>query len=134
MIEPVSRNTTFEKWSEGIDRLAAYPNTFMKLSGIFSEMPPIYSETSDSYSGRLNTVQVIKEHVRPWCDYAIKAFGSERVMFGSDWPVCTVNGGSQAWSCWKPVLQEIISETLGPSALEAIFSGNAAKVYKIQYT
>ena len=130
MTESVSQNRTFKEWSERIDRLAKSPRTFMKLSGVFSEMPPIQNGTSNPQLGKSNTVQTIKEHVRPWCEYVIRAFGCERVMFGSDWPVCTMNGGSQAWPCWKSVLQDIVTETSGSSALEAVFSGNAAAVYK----
>ena len=130
-MESSSQGSTFAAWSERIDHLAKFSNTFMKLSGVFSEMPPIQSRTSDSLFAESNTVQAIKVHVKPWCDHVIRAFGSERVMFGSDWPVCTVNGGSRAWPCWKLVLQDIVIEALGSDALEAVFSGNAAKAYRI---
>ena len=130
-MEPLPQNSSFEEWSARIDHLAKSPNVYMKLSGVFSEMPPVQDKTPTSNSMNQGAVQVIKERVEPWCNHVIKAFGPERVMFGSDWPVCSINGGSNAWPYWKSVLQEILIETLGIDALETVFHGTAARAYKI---
>ncbi|MER5437391.1 amidohydrolase family protein [Streptomyces sp. NPDC002790] len=62
-------------WRDDIRALAALPNTVCKLSGMVTEADP---------SGW--TV----EDLRPYADAVIDAFGPARVMFGSDWPVCTL--------------------------------------------
>ena len=132
MMDPMQQNPSFEKWSVRVDRLAKCPNVFMKLSGVFSEMSPLQeSKYSRSQPVDQSTIRAIKQHVQPWCTYVLKAFGPERVLFGSDWPVCNVNGGPKAWAYWKSMLQEIVTKSLGTDALEAVFSGNARKVYKV---
>jgi len=64
-----------EKWREDLRTLAALPNVWCKLSGLVTE--------ADWHAWT-------PRHLRPFIDAALEAFGPSRLMFGSDWPVCTV--------------------------------------------
>ena len=70
-----------EPWMAAVTRLAALPNTTAKLSGILGVPPPPEAEPG--------TVA----HIRPYFDFALEAFGPDRLMFGSDWPVSTMMVG-----------------------------------------
>lgn len=64
-------------WKETMEAIAAYPNVYCKLSGMVTEADWNHWKQED-FTFYLDTV--------------LQAFGSERVMYGSDWPVCTVAG------------------------------------------
>jgi predicted TIM-barrel fold metal-dependent hydrolase len=68
----------FEEWHAGVTALAAMPNVVAKLSGVFAYCAP--------GTATLGTV-------RPWVEAVIEAFGPERCLWGSDWPVVNVRGG-----------------------------------------
>ena len=65
-----------EPWSGLLQSLAALPNVAVKLSGLTTE-------AADGWSAR---------DLEPYVDFVLTTFGSTRVMFGSDWPVCLVAG------------------------------------------
>lgn len=64
-----------EPWASGLRALAALPNTVAKLSGLVTEADPASWTVED---------------LRPYADVALEAFGPGRLMYGSDWPVCTL--------------------------------------------
>ncbi|MEU0217340.1 amidohydrolase family protein [Streptomyces sp. NPDC006265] len=64
-----------EPWASGLRALAALPNTVAKLSGLVTEADPANWTVED---------------LRPYADVALDAFGPGRLMYGSDWPVCTL--------------------------------------------
>lgn len=70
--KPPVRDSILEPWTRLIMDLAASPNVAVKLSGLVTEAPA--DPTIDD--------------LRPYCDRLLSAFGPERIMFGSDWPVC----------------------------------------------
>ena len=51
--------------------------------------------------------------MKPWTSHIFKCFGKSRVMFGSDWPVCNLNGptGDDSWSSWREVVGEILNDS-----------------------
>jgi L-fuconolactonase len=71
---PIAAGRT-EPWAEDLRRLAALPNTVAKLSGLVTEADWRRWQLAD---------------LRPYTDTALEAFGPDRLMFGSDWPVCTL--------------------------------------------
>jgi L-rhamnono-1,4-lactonase len=80
--------------------LSADPHVYMKLSGPFNEFP---SQPTPS------SVDEIIEALTPVLDVVLKCF-PDRVMFGSDWPVCNVGGpqGEQGnWGLWRDVVAEV---------------------------
>ncbi|CAG7994463.1 unnamed protein product [Penicillium salamii] len=93
----------FLEWKDLIGKMAHAPKTYMKLSGAFSELLPLGEEVD---------IANIVESVRPWADVVFDTFGAERVMFGSDWPVCNVGGGGNdiSWSKWRSVVEELLKQ------------------------
>lgn len=66
-----------EPWATDIRKLAAFPNVFCKVSGMVTEADWAHWRPED---------------FTPYLDVVFAAFGAERLMIGSDWPVCTVAG------------------------------------------
>src|SRR5678815_4548987 len=73
--KPDIRHGEYRAWRTALDRLAALPHVWCKLSGLVTE-----ADWRNWTHGML----------RPYMDAALDAFGPSRVMMGSDWPVCTV--------------------------------------------
>jgi L-fuconolactonase len=65
--------------------------------------------------------------LRPYYETVLTAFGPDRLMFGTDWPVCTL-GGSYAQVC--AVYQELTVE-LSAAEQDAIFDATARRVYRL---
>jgi L-rhamnono-1,4-lactonase len=74
-------------------------------------------------------------HVKPWVDVIFSAFGPDRIMFGSDWPVCNMNGPGPdlSWNHWHDVVEALLdSLQLSDEAKAMVWGGTAAKVYGVQ--
>ncbi|MGO3307160.1 MAG: amidohydrolase family protein, partial [Sphingobacterium sp.] len=67
------RDKEFEQWSIFIESLAKYPNVFCKVSGLVTEA----NWNSWTFTDFVHSVQ-----------HVVTCFGKDRLMFGSDWPVC----------------------------------------------
>jgi L-fuconolactonase len=65
------------------------------------------------------------ELLKPYFDVVLKTFGTDRIMFGSDWPVCLLQS---EYSTWVDTITALI-KTLTPAEQSAIMGGNAARVY-----
>ncbi|MFI7008326.1 amidohydrolase family protein [Streptomyces sp. NPDC050145] len=102
---PVSTGE-LEPWASDVRALAALPNTVCKLSGLVTEADWKHWSVSG---------------LRPYADTVLDAFGPERVMFGSDWPVCTL---AASYAQVVEVAQELVG---GPDA--DVFAGTARRVY-----
>jgi L-fuconolactonase len=74
LAKPVIREKEFDSWAMSIKNLAVQPNVYCKLSGMTTEAKKEW--TNDDF--------------RAYLDFAINQFGTSRVMYGSDWPVCLV--------------------------------------------
>ncbi|MEX0324926.1 MAG: amidohydrolase [Puniceicoccaceae bacterium] len=97
-------------WSEGIAALAALPNVACKVSGITA-----YGEKD----------QLITDNLHRTLDTVLEQFGPDRLVWGGDWPVCTLNSGlaewirlSVEWSC-----------RLSTSERDDLFAGNTRRIY-----
>ena len=99
-----------QPWADNLRKLAAFPNVFCKLSGLVTEAD-IRSWTP--------------QQLRPYMETVLEAFGPERVMFGSDWPVCTC---ATTYSQWRGVVGDFIA-SLGEHEQAQIMGGNALKAY-----
>jgi L-fuconolactonase len=99
-------------WADAVRPLAALPNTACKLSGMVTEA------AWDSWTAAA---------LRPYADTVIDAFGPDRVMFGSDWPVCLLAAS------YADVLDtaRTLTADLTPAERDEVFSGTAARVYKL---
>jgi L-fuconolactonase len=100
-------------WQEDLRRLAEFPNVSCKLSGMVTEA---------------NWQRWQREDFHPYLDVVFDAFGPDRVMIGSDWPVCTLSADYVS-------TMRIVIDYLGqfPQAVrEAVLGGNCARVYRIE--
>ena len=82
MGKPDIRNRLLEPWRSHIASLAERLNVFCKLSGIVTEANWTGWKPAD---------------LKPYVDAVLESFGPNRMMFGSDWPVCAVAGGYRRW-------------------------------------
>ncbi|MBM7564116.1 amidohydrolase family protein [Paenibacillus sacheonensis] len=104
----------FEPWASQIKALAAsHPGLYCKLSGMLTE--------ADHESWEPEQFTAYVRHV-------VECFGTERVMFGSDWPVCLLAG---SYMDVRAVLETALPEGLSEQQLSAIYGGNAAAFYKL---
>lgn len=99
-----------EPWATDVRALAALPNTVCKLSGLVTEAD-LASWTVDD--------------LRPYADTVLEAFGPDRLMYGSDWPVCTLGAG---YGEMLSVTRELTAG-LGPSERADVFGGTARRTY-----
>ncbi len=104
----------WDGWRAGIRALAAMPNVVAKLSGVFAYVAP--GEAS------LATV-------RPWVEEVIAAFGPERCLWGSDWPVVTVQGGDLP--SWIAAFRNILAG-FSEAEAAAMAHGTAERVYGVR--
>jgi L-fuconolactonase len=112
LAKPPIHSGEIRAWARGLRELASSPNVFCKLSGLVTEA-----------DWRLWK----PEHLRPYLDSAFECFGPERLMIGSDWPVCTV-----AASYAQAV--DVVKNYLGQYAegvREAVLGGNAARFWRL---
>lgn len=99
-----------EPWSVALRTLAALPNTVAKLSGLVTEADPVSWTPAD---------------LRPYTDTALETFGPDRLMFGSDWPVCTLVAG---YADIHALGRELTAD-LSEAETKALFEGTAVRVY-----
>jgi L-fuconolactonase len=102
-------------WRRGLAELAALPQVVCKLSGLLTEMSPAQRQTADSALATL----------RPVWDTLLEAFGPDRLMWGSDWPVLTLAGSYDAWVA----LSDRLIGTLSPDEQAALWGSTAARFY-----
>ena len=101
-----------QPWQDSITALAKRPNVIAKISGVVAYADP------DTW---------IADTLRPWVEHTISSFGWDRVVWGSDWPVCTLGGGLMAWVAATHALID------GASAEEKqkLLSGNARRIWSL---
>jgi L-fuconolactonase len=100
-----------DDWADLIRAFAARPHTHCKLSGLIGEVPRGFDRDG------------FRRHV----EIVVEAFGPGRVLFGSDWPVC-LTAGTHAEVI---ELADWLTRELEPAEREAVFGGNAARVYNV---
>jgi L-fuconolactonase len=99
-----------EPWSSLVAELARRPNVTCKLSGLVTEAAPGWTAAQITpYAGRL-----------------LECFGPGRLMFGSDWPVCTL---AASYGEVLALARELLGGHLSPAELDAVFAGNAVTTY-----
>lgn len=102
-----------DNWESGFRAAAECPNVFCKLSGMITE--------ADWRNWRV-------DDLRPYVDVALEAFGPDRLMFGSDWPVCELAGTyQQVFQALNDCLQ-----SLSADERQRIFGGTAIDFYQLK--
>jgi L-fuconolactonase len=107
--KPPIRGGAFEPWAGWMRRLARETRACCKLSGLVTEAGAGWSVAD----------------LRPWVDHLLDVFGPERLMWGSDWPVCNLAGGYDAWS---DASTELLRE-LSTAEQRSIYRDTARRFY-----
>ena len=112
LAKPNIKDQKIDEWATGIQRLAVFKNVYCKLSGMVTEADWNHWQGSD---------------FEDYMSVVLKAFGSERVMFGSDWPVCLLAGS-------YPHVIELVEQfikNLSTDDRNKIMGINAQNFYKL---
>jgi predicted TIM-barrel fold metal-dependent hydrolase len=109
---PRVREKILDPWRANIHAIAKFPNIFCKISGLVAYADPHHWTAED---------------LRPYVDHAIECFGWDRVMFGSDWPVCTLSASYRQW------VDALVSLTRGAGEVnqKKLFQENAIRTYRL---
>jgi L-fuconolactonase len=99
-----------EPWANAISELAARPNVTCKLSGLVTEARPGWK--TDGFA--------------PYVDHLLDCFGPGRLMFGSDWPVCTL---AASYHEVITLARTVLAGRLSPPETDAVFGLNAVAAY-----
>lgn len=110
MAKPPIRHGLLAPWDRDIRRLAAFPNVCCKVSGLVTEADWLRWQPDDFW---------------PYLDVVFEAFGANRLMFGSDWPVCTLAG---TYGQVTSLVADYVS-TLSEHEQAAVWADTARRVY-----
>jgi L-fuconolactonase len=113
LAKPPIKTGEIDSWSRSIRRLADFPNVFCKLSGLVTEADWQHWQPA---------------HIAPFLDVAFESFGPDRLMIGSDWPVCLVAAPyARAINVVKTYLM-----AHKPEWQDAVLGGNAQQFWRLQ--
>lgn len=101
----------WQPWADGIARIASETQAMCKLSGMMTEAGPCPPAGA----------------VQRWGEHVLKSFGSDRVVWGSDWPVLELAGSYAQW--WDETRQ--LLATLDAAGQAAVMGGNAMRLYRL---
>ena len=110
--KPFIKAQQLAPWSQHIRELAQHPQVYCKLSGLVTE--------ADWHHWQ-------PDHFKPYLEVVTEAFGPDRLMIGSDWPVCTLAGT-------YPDVMNLVKEYLNQFSKadqEKIMGGNAIRFYNL---
>jgi predicted TIM-barrel fold metal-dependent hydrolase len=106
----LTEGAELSRWETMMRTLAEHDNVSAKLSGLVTEA------SWNSWT---------PDDLRPAVELALEAFGPNRLMFGSDWPVCRLASGYQHWVATA----EDLLATTSPAESVEIFGGTARRIY-----
>lgn len=109
--KPDIANQKLDDWKRDIALLAKRPQVYCKLSGLVTE-------------ARENWV---RDELEPFIRHLLMCFGPDRLMWGSDWPVVNV---ASSYQQWHEIALDVCRYEM-PSAVDAIFGGNAQRFYGV---
>lgn len=111
--KPKIRSREISPWREQIRELARRPNVSCKISGMVTEA---------------DWQRWTPDALRPYVDIVLESFGPQRLLAGSDWPVCTL---ASNYGLWWQTLRELLSP-LSAGEQSAILGGNATRIYRLE--
>jgi predicted TIM-barrel fold metal-dependent hydrolase len=109
---PQVKEKILDPWRSHIAEIAKFPNVSCKISGLVAYADP---------------QRWTAEDLRPFVEHAITSFGWDNVLFGSDWPVCTL---SASYRQWVDALLAI-TRGAGEANQRKLFYDNALRVYRL---
>jgi L-fuconolactonase len=110
--KPDIAHKQIDEWKTLIQEIATHPSVYCKLSGLFTETKWKEWSPGDFY---------------PYLDVVFEAFGTDRLMFGSDWPVMLLSG---IYVQWKSLLEKYM-ENFEEEERAKVFGENAVQFYKL---
>jgi L-fuconolactonase len=108
--KPAIATGTLEPWASHMAEIARIPTIYCKISGMVTEAAADWS----------------LDDFRPFVRHVATCFGPDRLIFGSDWPVCTLAGG---YADVVAIARTLLSEIYGPNELARIFEVNGVRFY-----
>ena len=111
--KPFIKDHLLSPWNADMRRLARLPNVYCKVSGLVTEADWKNWKAADVF---------------PYLDVIFEAFGPQRIMFGSDWPVCTLAG---SYADVISLVQEY-SRQLAAQELAEVWGGTSVKAYNLK--
>ena len=112
--KPAIRKRDHAAWRRSLEPIAAMPHVMCKISGLVTE--------AIDATGQFEAVEL-----RPYLDTALELFGPQRLMFGSDWPVCLL---ATPYARVASIVESWAAQ-LSVSEREALWGGNAQKIYRV---
>ena len=101
----------FSDWADGMSALAANTTGCCKLSGLVTEAAEGWTI----------------DDLRPFATHVLDAFGADRIMWGSDWPVCRLQA---EYGDWHDVARSL-TDHLSPAEQADVFGGTATRFYRL---
>ena len=108
------RAQEYRVWRGHLHEIAALPNVCCKLSGLVTEA---------------DWETWTRAQLRPYLDAALESFGPERLMVGSDWPVCTL---AASYHEVITLARTLLDARLSASEMDAVFGANAVAAYGLR--
>ncbi len=99
-------------WCAGMEALAAMPDIHCKISGLPTEAGADWTA----------------DRIRPFVEFVARAFGPERLVFGSDWPVCRL---AASYAQVVELAKDILGNLYGPEDMRAIMETNGVAFYRL---
>ena len=112
LAKPDIRRREIREWEKGIRELAKFPLVYCKLSGLVTEA---------------DWTRWTRDDIRPYLDIAFDCFGPDRLLAGSDWPVCTV---AADYARTIALLDDYIASR-PVTERDAVMGGNAARLWRL---
>lgn len=110
--KPAIASNEFEPWAKQLASVAENNQVYCKLSGLVTEAGPTWRY----------------DDLKPYMDQLLHCFGDQRVLWGSDWPVLTLN---TTYCAWYTLCRRYLSRYC-PNGITSIFAGNAIKLYRLE--
>jgi L-fuconolactonase len=101
------------KWCSEIEAMAAMTGVYCKISGLVTEAGPGWSI----------------DRIRPFVEFVAHAFGPDRLVFGSDWPVCTL---AASYGQVLELARSILGSLYGPEQMQGIMETNGQRFYRLE--
>jgi L-fuconolactonase len=110
--KPYIKDKKIDEWKKDISEVAQFENVYCKVSGLVTEA---------DWKGWK------KEDFTPYLDAVVEAFGTKRLMFGSDWPVCLV---AASYENMLAIVKDYFS-SFSIEEQKQFFSGNTRRFYDL---
>lgn len=110
--KPLIKDAILDDWSDKMAALARNTNAWCKLSGLVTEAAADWTI----------------DDLRPYVDHLLDTFGPSRLIWGSDWPVCTL---ASSYERWCETTDTLLNQLSGPER-QAIMGDNAASAYNFR--